>query len=183
MRKNRSMWAAVLAVIGAQAAWGFPPYLTEWQSQYPSSTLPARMLATTGSDCHVCHHPPTRDLPGNCYRTDIIALLGGGATIADAISQLDGVDSDGDGVPNGVEATTARQDQPGEVGYSMGLVGPTGTDPCSLEPGVAITGELETAPPPIPTVSEWGLALMVLLALVAGTLVFRSQSRPQPAYV
>ena len=47
-------------------------------------------------------------------------------------SDLDTEDSDGDGVPNGEEATRPRDDLPDEeVGYNMGLVGSTGVDPCS----------------------------------------------------
>ena len=175
--------AAIGAWVCVQSATAIPDYLTAWQNKYPTSTLPARMQAVADTQFHVCHHPPTRDVLGNCYRMDLKALLQGGATIEEAIDQLDGEDSDGDGVPNGVEATTPREDQPGEVGYNMGLVGPTGTDPCSLNPTEAVSGELETPPVPIPAVSAWGLLALSLVVLVAGTMMIRSKVRPSPALV
>lgn len=168
-----------LCVLLGVSAWvqsvaATPNFLPIWESVYPTSTLPARMVATTGSACNVCHDPPAPNVLGNCYRTDLITLLQGGASEEDAIIQLDGVDSDGDGVANGEEATMPRNDQPGEVGYSMGLVGPTGTDPCSLNPGAPVSNELETPPTPIPAVSEWGMVAMTLLVLAVATIVFRS---------
>ncbi len=178
------MCAAIGALVWVQSATAIPDYLTAWQNHYPTSTLPTRMQATTNSNCHVCHHPPSRDVLGNCYRVDLIAFLQDGATIEDAIDQLDGEDSDGDGVANGVEATTPREDQPGEVGYNMGLVGPTGVDPCSpLNLGIPVTNESETPPQPIPAVSEWGMTALTLLVLVIGTLMFRLKVRPLPALV
>ena len=184
MSRGLSYVCALLgAMVCVQSAAAHSNYLTAWQKKYPSSTLPARMEATTGVICNVCHHPPDRPVLGNCYRLDLKALLDGGATIEDAIDQLDGADSDGDGVPNGVEATTPREDQPGEVGYNMGLVGPTGTDPCSLNPTEAVSGELETPPVPIPAVSAWGLLALSLVVLVAGTMMIRSKVRPVPALV
>ena len=180
MVRSGKLWCVAAALIWCQQAWSIPNYLTAWEAKYPTSTLPARMQATTGSSCHVCHHPPTRDIAGNCYREDLITLLNGGATITEALDQLDAADSDNDGVSNGVEATTARDDQPGEVGYNMGLVGATGTDPCSLEPGVAISGELETPTGPVPAVSTWGMGIMTLLLLVTGTVALRSSPRVQP---
>ena len=178
----------VCAVIGAlvwvQSATAIPDYLTAWQNKYPTSTLPARMQAVADTQCHVCHHPPTRDVLGNCYRMDLKALLDGGATIEDAIDQLDTEDSDGDGVSNGEEATTPRVDQPGEVGYNMGLVGPTGVDPCSpLNFGIPVTNELETPPLVIPAVSAWGMTALTLLVLVVGSLMFRLKVRPLPAII
>lgn len=174
MTRSGNILCAALLLACTPAVWGYPDYLTAWEGKYPTSTLPARMQATTGSSCHVCHHPHTRDLPGNCYREAIITLLGGGATIEEALDQLDTEDSDNDGVPNGVEATTPREDQPSEIGYNMGLVGDTGTDPCSLEPDVSVSGERETPPGPVPAVTTWGVAVMTLLLLLVGTVTLRS---------
>ncbi len=43
-------------------------------------------------------------------------------------------------------------------------------------PGGELRGQIDTLqppPPPIPTVSEWGLIVMTLLLLTAGTIVIR----------
>ncbi len=138
---------------GASLAIAFPSYQSAWETIYPNSTLPTRMQATTGATCHICHHPPERFLPGNCYRQDIIDRLLAGRTIFEAIEDIDGVDSDGDGVANGDEIELARTDLPGEVGYNPGLIGETGTDPCAQNPNEAVTGQPET-PPDEPCVGD-----------------------------
>lgn len=173
MRKFFSCAFIVVVLVGGPPALATNQIMQAWEAKYPTSTLPARMQATTGNTCYLCHHPPSFDLPGNCYREDLSTLIAGGATDAEAIDQLDLVDSDGDGVANGEEATTVREDQPSEVGYNMGLVGPTGTDPCSMNPAEAVTNQLETPPQAIPAASEWGLVVMALLLLVVGTLRLR----------
>lgn len=136
-----SALACGLAVSSAAAA--FPSILSAFQSRYPTSTIPARMTAQFGQACFTCHHPPATSLPGNCFRNDIILARSLGLSNAAALEALDRVDSDGDGVPNGVEILTARGD--GQVGFSPGLVGPTGADNCySIQPGVAVTNTSET---------------------------------------
>ena len=178
-RGNSASIGLIFLMSIATTAMAWPPYLEQWKTQYPTSTLPARMQSLTGADCHVCHHPPSRPLPGNCYRADIIALRSLGRTAAEAIAELDGEDSDNDGVPNGVEAIAPRVGQPGEFGYNPGLIGATGTDPCSQDPADVVTGELETPPPPpsIPATSEWGQLLIALALLTAGSLVLRRDGR------
>lgn len=156
----------------------FPTYLMAWQTKYPSSTLDDRMQALTGSDCNVCHHPPSRSDLGNCYRNDIITLLGQGLTIEQALDQLDGEDSDGDGVANGAEINAPRADQPGEVGYSPGLVGATGTDPCGADPDEVVTGELETPPGPVPAASTWGVVNLMLVMLAAASVILGKHASP-----
>ena len=177
-RGNSASICLIFLMSIATTATASPIILNEWKKQYPSSTLPARMHSLTGTECHVCHHPPVA-VQGNCYREDIKALLSLGRSPAEAIAELDGEDSDNDGVPNGVEATAPRVDQPGEIGYNPGLVGATGTDPCSLEPAIVVTGELETPPPPpaIPATSQWGQLLIALAMLTAGSLVLRRNGR------
>lgn len=174
-----SIWL-IVALAGASSAIATPNFFDAWQAKYPTSTLPDRMHDLTGAHCHICHHPPSRGLPGNCYRQSISELLTQGRTIQQALDELDGEDSDGDGVPNGVEATMPRADQPGEVGYNMGLVGGLGMDPCSDEPGVAVTGQLETPPSmtPVPAVSDWGLLVTALLFLTVGSVRFRRRQVP-----
>ncbi len=158
-------WACCSAVVATNGL------RDAWVLQYPNSTLPARMEGLTGSSCNVCHHagPGTQ---GNCYRGDLSDLVAQGVAPADAIDQLDTVDSDGDGVPNGVEIMTPRGGEPGQVGYNPGLIGDTGTDPCGADPDEVVTGVPETPPPQeIPAVSEWGLVVMALLALTVGTII------------
>lgn len=174
-------WASVFVVSMVQA---FPPYLAAWQAKYTTSTLDERMTVLTGTNCNTCHHPPNRGDFGNCYRGDISVLLGLGRSITQALDELDAVDSDGDGVPNGVEITTPRADQPGQVGYSMGLIGATGTDPCAADPDEVVTGQPETPPVvAIPTVSEWGVVITVLLMLCSGTIVLLRPAQPRAAVV
>lgn len=130
----------------------FSSYLTAWENFYPTSTMSDRMTAQTGSRCNVCHHPPNRGTQGTCYLDDMTDLLNGGMTIEEAIAALDTMDSDGDGVSNGVEITTQRLDDPNQVGYHPGLVGDMGTDPCGEDPNEVVTGVLETPPPASETI-------------------------------
>jgi len=171
MNRLTPLWCIFVVLCFDLASFATPTIQDAWTAKYPTSTLPARMAAQTGSACNVCHHPSSMSNPGNCYREAIIVLLDDGVSIVDAIDQLDAEDSDGDGAANGVEATTTRADDPGEVGYNMGLVGDTGTDPCGADPGEQVTGVLETPPPEaIPTISAWGALVMGLFLLTAGTV-------------
>ncbi|MBM4108263.1 MAG: hypothetical protein FJ255_05550 [Phycisphaerae bacterium] len=140
--------AAITLSVAAGSAAAFPPYLTEWRNQYPTSTLPSQMIRLTGSACNVCHHPPSRSELGTCYRTTLIDFLNLGQEIADAIRNAHNIDSDADGTPNGVEILTPRDDEPGEIGYHPGLRGPTGVDPCHDFPLAPVTNRAETPPPP-----------------------------------
>jgi len=172
----RVIVCAVVTGFFCSQANALPQYLNAFQTKYPTSTLPARMGASPINDfCGVCHHSPTKSDLGNCYREDLKTLLLT-MSITQALDALDGVDSDNDGVPNGIEITAVRSDLPGEVGYSPGRVGPMGTDPC-LGAGTPLpTGQLET-PPPVPTVSAWGLAVFTLLILVAATVLVQVRFR------
>ena len=155
-----------------------PAYLTAWQTKYPTSTLPTRIAAVNGSSCWICHHPPSLFNLGNCYRLDLRDLiLNDDLTIEQALDATDGVDSDGDGVVNGVEILTPRAGEPGEVGYSPGLVGSQGTDPC-LDPSTPITNQLETPPPPVPAISSVGLVVALGLLIGCGVLVQKRAVRP-----
>jgi hypothetical protein len=133
--------SAGLAIPRAEA---YPPYLQAWQDKYPASTLPARMQATLGSACYVCHEPPNVSVEGTCYRLQLRDILYMSIEIEQALEMLDGVDSDGDGVPNGVEILTPRPE--GGVGYHPGLIGELGTSPCGPNPSNPITNSPETPP-------------------------------------
>lgn len=175
--KSYTTFAGVVALAWCSVAQARPPYLVAWEEKYPTSTLPARMADQTGLACYTCHQPPSTSEQGNCYRLDLKALIEAGQTITEAIDILDAADSDGDGVPNGVEATTPHASLPGEIGYNQGLIGPTGTDPCATDPQAPVTNVSETPLLPIPTVSQWGIVVMVLMVLAAGTLVFQAPRR------
>lgn len=166
------------AAILAPSVSARPEYLSAFGSKYPTSTLPSRMDATTGLSCYVCHHPSSFSNGGNCYREAIKALGPNPGNIASILDQLDGEDSDGDGIPNGEEILMARLDQPGEVGYNPGLVGLTGTDPCAADTGEIVTGQRETPQTNIPTVSQWGLVSLTLLLATGGTIVLSRRRTP-----
>lgn len=168
----------LFAMFLCSPAFAIPQYMIAWAEKYPASTLPSRMAVMGESMCNVCHHPPALDDPGNCYRRDFADLLHSGLNLTQALDQLDTMDSDGDGVTNGEEATTPHADFPGEVGYNMGLIGDDGTDPCAIDPDEVVTGALETPPEPVPTLSEWGMIWMTLLLLTAGTTVIRRRTPP-----
>ncbi len=155
MRPSRTIPSALVLLAAGAATWsvaltaaGHPSYVTAFTTAYPASTLPARMLAQTGSNCNVCHQPPNTSTVGNCYREALATRLAAGRTIAQAIADIDGADSDGDGTSNHVEILAARTDLPGQVGYNPGLIGATGTDPCGPNPAAPVTGVSETPPPP-----------------------------------
>ena len=176
-RKSYTYCAWVVALAWCSVTLARPPYLAAWEEKYPTSTLPARMTSQPGLACYTCHQPPTLSEQGNCYRLDLKALIEAGQTITQALDIMDAADSDGDGVPNGIEAITPHASFPGEIGYNQGLIGPTGTDPCATDPGAPVTNVPETPVLPIPTVSQWGIVVMVLMVLAAGTLVFPDPRR------
>jgi hypothetical protein len=119
------------------------------------------------------HHSSAFGDAGNCYRADLINLLGQGLTPKQAIDQLDTGDSDGDGISNGEETTRPRP-EPNEIGYNMGLIGDTGTDPCATNPTEPVSGALETPPGnAVPSVSQWGLVAMVIAQAIVGSLILR----------
>lgn len=130
-------WACCSATLASNG------FLDAWLVKYPASTLPARMLALTGTACNVCHHagPGTQ---GNCYRETLADFVSQGSSMEEAIDLADTEDSDLDGVPNGVEIMTPREGEPEEFGYNPGLVGDTGTDPCGVNPDQVVTGVPET---------------------------------------
>lgn len=141
----RSAGVAILGLaVAIPTAMAFPPYLIAWQTKYPTSSLPAEMATLTGSSCNTCHHPPQRYYFGSCYRETLRSLLETGIEIEEALDLADGLDSDGDGVANGVEILMPRSDAPGQIGYHPGLVGPLGTDPCYDLPDEIVTGRSET---------------------------------------
>ncbi|MFH1419466.1 MAG: IPTL-CTERM sorting domain-containing protein [Planctomycetota bacterium] len=62
------------------------------------------------------------------------------------------------------------------------LTCPITTEACCLNAGGVYQGDGTTeCPPPIPTVSEWGLIIMTLLLLTAGTVVFGRRYRAAAA--
>ncbi len=144
----RSCDFIVLIGVGASAgvALAHPPYLTAWTTRYPTSTLPARMTSVNGSACYICHQPSSVSNAGNCYKNALRDSINAGNTIEQALAAVEGLDSDGDGVPNGVEILAPRADLPGQIGYNPGLVGATGTDPCGASPTQPVTNQLETPP-------------------------------------
>lgn len=162
----------------ASSVSALPEYLSAFGAKYPTSTLPSRMDATTGLSCYVCHHPPSFSNGGNCYREAIKALDPNPANIASILDQLDGEDSDGDGISNGEEILMARLGSPDEVGYNPGLVGETGTDPCAANAGEVVTGQRETPLTNVPTVSAWGLVALTLLLVTGATIVLSRHRRP-----
>lgn len=141
--------AAFAAFGAASEAFAKNSYLTAWKTKYASgglanSTLPTRIQAETGSQCTLCHAPTGVSDLGNCYKNALEARIQAGRTIAQALVDIDGLDSDGDGVSNHDEILKPRTDIAGAIGYDPGLIGPTGTDPCGLSPNTPVTGVPET---------------------------------------
>lgn len=172
--------ALFVMTVAASPSWARPPYLEAWLVEYPTSTIPDRFDATVQSGrCSICHH---LDVPGedgtNCYRDTLHGLLDQGMSIEEALDAADALDSDGDGVANGVEILMPRDDLPGDVGYAPGYVGPMGTDPCFSDPAAAVTEQLETPPEPVPAASTWGLVVMLLSLMVGGTVMLGRRAVP-----
>lgn len=132
----------------ASPASAFNSYLSAFNSAYPTSTLSSRMTSQLGSACYICHQPPNTSAVGNCYKVALAARLNAGRTIAQAIADIATADSDNDGVSNQDEIRAVRTDLPGQVGYSPGLIGATGTDPCATSTTAPVTNVAETPPPP-----------------------------------
>lgn len=149
--------AAMLAVGAARfvaPAAGNPGYLEAFEARYPGSTLVYDIILSAGSACNVCHNTNAFFGDWNCYRRDIIRELRKGASIEQALANIEQFDSDADGFVNVEEILAPRQGSNGaSIGYNPGLVGPLGTDPClsiTIEgtPGSAlpVTFRLETPP-------------------------------------
>jgi dockerin type I repeat protein len=135
---------AVMILIGAAAARaGRPDYYAAWVKRYPTSTIPHRMSTVLGLECYTCHQPSI-GAGGTCYREDIKALIEQQIPIEVALDMVEPLDSDGDGVPNGVEILTPRAGAPDDVGYHPGLRGDTGLSPCAGNPFIPLTGQDET---------------------------------------
>ncbi len=146
--KCARMIVVSLSLLAEGQALAHNSYMSVFQARYPASTLPARMNAATGSACNVCHHPTDRANPGNCYKIALVARIDAGRTITQALADVEAADSDNDGVSNLDEILMPRADLPGQVGYSPGLIGDVGSDPCGA-PGT-LTNQPETPPPPGP---------------------------------
>ncbi len=146
--------AAALTAVGAAfiGAASAPAVATSglrsaFAARYPSSTLLVRTQAAVGSQCYACHQPPNTSEQGNCYKDALTARLEAGRTNAQAIADVELLDSDGDGISNLDEIMAARADMPDQIGYNPGLIGDTGTDPCATDPTTPVTGQPETPPP------------------------------------
>jgi hypothetical protein len=113
-------------------------------ARYPTSTLVARMGTAAGDSCLLCHASNNRAAAGNCYKEALLARINAGRSATQAVADVDALDSDNDGIPNGVEITMARTDLAGQVGYNPGLIGATGTDPCAANTTTPITNQRET---------------------------------------
>jgi len=75
-----------------------------------------------------------------------------------------------------------RADQPGQIGYSMGLVGATGTDPCASNSSEVVTNQRETPIiAPVPAIGEWGLFVLALALLCAGSIAAMRRTNPSVA--
>jgi len=148
--KRTALAVIACSVVGVSTVWAHSGYMTPFNTRYSASTLSARMAAATGSNCNVCHHPTDRADSGNCYKDAIANRINAGRTIAQALADVEALDSDNDGVNNVTEIMMARTDLPGtQVGYSPGLIGATGTDPCGAAGNV--TSQRETPLPTGPT--------------------------------
>lgn len=138
----------VVSGVVAPAARATNTVLNAFAARYPNSTLLARMQSSTGDRCLLCHETASRATAGNCYKQALAARMRAGRSEAQAIVDVENVDSDGDGTPNGVEIAMARTDLPGQVGYNPGLIGAAGSDPCATNTSRAVTSQRETPPPP-----------------------------------
>jgi hypothetical protein len=129
---------------GVVVVFAYTEFVDQFQSHYPSTTIVGYTTEVTGDGCLTCHVLPTRAAAGNAYKE---ALAGAGFVF----SELDLLDSDGDGVDNRTEAGTTRSDFPVEIGgtaqigYNPGLIdcpdGRYGYDPVSMQ---VVTGIHET---------------------------------------
>lgn len=144
--------AAIAVVVAAPApeARATNGLKNAFAARYPGSTLLSRTAAATGNQCYVCHHPNDTGNPGNCYKEAIALRIAAGRTNAQAIADVELMDSDGDGVNNRDEILLARTDMTGQVGYNPGLIGAKGTDPCFTNTTAAVTNQLETPPTTCP---------------------------------
>lgn len=85
--------AVVLTTAKPASAW--PPYLTEWQTQYPSSSTDDNVISGLGQGCAVCHFSPSGGEGWNPYGWEIRQrYLAGGVTIPQAIALAPLWDSD-----------------------------------------------------------------------------------------
>ena len=61
----------------------------------------------------------------------------------------------------------------------MGLIAATGTDPCAVNSAEAVTNQRETPlVAPVPALGEWGLLILMLALLCAGSIAAMRRVRP-----
>ncbi|MFZ4574044.1 MAG: hypothetical protein ACOYN0_06580, partial [Phycisphaerales bacterium] len=140
--------AAVVLVVATRPSSATNSIRNAFTARYPTSTLLTQAQSATGSSCYACHQPTNTSNPGNCYKESLALRIAAGRTAAQAIQDVELLDSDGDGVANREEILTPRTDLAGQIGYNPGLVGATGTDPCATNPNTVVTNRPETPPPP-----------------------------------
>ncbi|MEN8802284.1 MAG: cadherin-like domain-containing protein, partial [Thiogranum sp.] len=114
----RQAWWPALCMIAALAAapqaQAFNQFLTAWQNAYPASTTDQ----TSGRNgCQVCHSDSNGEW--NAYGDPLRAAVQGGTPIGTAITDVEGVDSDGNGDSNLTEINANSQ-----PGWTVGANNP-----------------------------------------------------------
>jgi PKD repeat protein len=101
--------APVALVAGADGALARGKLLTDWQGVYPDSQSDDNVISGTGKSCQLCHQSSSGGDGWNGYGWDFKMQLDAGAGAADAIMNIQGLDSDLNGDSNLAEITDNAQ--------------------------------------------------------------------------
>lgn len=161
---------------------GLLPGITDWLLEHAGRNGVWRLdIGTGGTLSFFIPNPPGPDVPPKDIWVHVVYLFGPPSIVV--------TDSAGDpAAPVGAPVITSLPDGWSHISVRFRIdfcpsfefvrISPAGpTDPVLYVDQVTIDTICDKPiPPGIPTVSEWGLVVMVLLLLSAGTIVYRSRS-------
>jgi predicted CXXCH cytochrome family protein len=84
-------------------------FYATWDSAYPASISDDNVITGTGTNCAICHSASGGGNPWNAYGWDMRVETKAGSSTAVALANIEGLDSDGDGVSNIDEINAGTQ--------------------------------------------------------------------------
>lgn len=171
----RALSVALAALIFVPSvALAFPTYPGIWSTANPDSQTDDNVISGTGTACQLCHAGTGGGQPWNAYGWSIRVERQLGATIQQAIANVETGDADGAGGSNLNEIDAGTQ-----PGWTTGPVNThffaSGATVTNQNPPAAIAGALDPAAP-VPALGLLAQLLLAALATVGGVTAVRSRA-------
>ena len=109
LRASFMLVTLLVMTAGAGPALASNTYPGDWAARYPSSQSDDNMISATGSACQLCHQTSSGGNTWNLYGWAVKLRRDAGDTIDQALSNVEGDDSDGNGDSNLVEINANAQ--------------------------------------------------------------------------